>query len=249
MDVQRYLERINYSGSTAPTLDTLRAVHLAHMRAVPFENLDIPRGWRIDLDESKLFDKIVTRRRGGFCYELNGLFAALLSSLGFGVDMLAARVPSADGSLGIAFDHLALRVKLDVHWLADVGFGDSFSEPLRLAEGLEQQRDGVEYRIDPEGTDRRLLRREVDAWTPHYQFSLDSFQWSDFAGGCDYHQTSPDSPFTRRRICSLATPGGRVTLSDLKLIVTHGKERTERLLASDAEYAAALRDHFDIILD
>ena len=249
MDVQRYLERINYAGSTEPTLDTLFGLHLAHMRAVPFENLDIPRGRRIELDEARLFDKIVTRRRGGFCYELNGLFAALLSALGYEVDMLAARVPSADGSLGIPFDHLALRVKLDVPWLADVGFGDSFSEPLQLAEGLEQQRDGVEYRIDPEGTDRRLLRLEEGAWTPHYQFSLDSFQWADFSGGCEYHQTSPDSFFTRRRICSLATPGGRVTLSDMKLSITQGKDRTERLLASDAEYAAALRDHFNIILD
>jgi N-hydroxyarylamine O-acetyltransferase len=249
MDIHRYLERINYAGSTAPTLDTLRALHLAHMRTVPFENLDIPRGRRIDLDEAWLFDKIVTRRRGGFCYELNGLFAALLGSLGYGVDMLAARVPTADCGLGIPFDHMALRVRLDVPWLADVGFGDSFSEPLRLAEGLEQEQNGVTYRIVPEGTDRRLLRLEDGAWTPHYQFSLESFQWSDFSGGCEYHQTSPDSFFKRRRICSLATPSGRVTLSDMKLILSQGKDRTERLLASDAEYAAALRDYFNIILD
>ena len=249
MDTRRYLERINYAGSTAPTLDTLRALHLAHMRTVPFENLDIPRGRRIDLDGSRLFDKIVTRRRGGFCYELNGLFAALLGSLGYEVDMLAARVPTADGSLGIPFDHLALRVKLDLPWLADVGFGDSFSEPLRLTEGLEQQRDGVTFRIAPEGPERRLLRMADGAWTPHYQFALESFQWSDFSGGCEYYQTSPDSFFTRRRICSLATPGGRVTLSDTKLIITHGKDRTELLLASDAEYAVALREHFNMVLD
>jgi N-hydroxyarylamine O-acetyltransferase len=249
MDTQRYLERINYTGSTAPTLDTLQALHLAHMRAVPFENLDIPRGRRIDLEESRLFDKIVTRRRGGFCYELNDLFAALLRSLGYQVDMLAARVPRADGSLGIPFDHLTLRVRLDVPWLADVGFGDSFSAPLRLAEGLEQQRDGVTFRIAPEGTERRLLRLAEGVWTPHYQFALESFQWSDFSGGCEYHQTSPDSFFTRRRICSLATAGGRVTLSDMKLIITQDKDRTERLLASDAEYTAALRDHFQILLD
>ena len=249
MDIQRYLERINYTGSTAPTLDTLRALHLAHMCAVPFENLDIPRGRRIELDEGRLFDKIVTRRRGGFCYELNGLFAMLLSSLGYEVDRLAARVPTADGSPGIPFDHLTLRVRLDVPWLADVGFGDSFSEPLRIAEGLEQQQDGVEYRIVPVGPDRRLLRLADGAWTPHYQFALEGYQLSDFAGGCQYHQTSPDSPFTRRRICSLATPGGRVTLSDMRLIVTQGKDRTERLLASNAEYAAALRDYFNIILD
>jgi len=249
MDIQRYLERINYAGSTAPTLDTLRALHLAHMRTVPFENLDIPRGRRIELDQDRLFDKIVTRRRGGFCYELNGLFALLLGSLGYEVDILAARVPTEDGRLGIPFDHLALRVRLDVPWLADVGFGASFSEPLRLVEDQEQEQDGVAYRIVPEGTDQRLLRLEDGLWTPHYQFSLESFQWSDFAGGCEYHQTSSNSPFTGRRICSLATLGGRVTLSNMKLILTQGTDRTERLLTSDAEYSAALREHFNIVLD
>lgn len=249
MDIPAYLDRIAYIGLTAPTLATLRALHRAHMLAVPFENLDIPRKRRIELDESLLFDKIVTRRRGGFCYELNGLFAALLRSLGYELDMLAARVPSAEGSLGIPFDHLALRVHLDELWLADVGFGDSFTEPLRLVDNLEQQKNGVTYRIVPEDSDRRLLRMENDIWTPHYQFSLTNFQWSDFNGGCDYHQTSPDSFFTKRRTCSRATPGGRVTLSDMKLIITEGKLRTETLLTSDAQHATALHDYFNIILD
>ena len=249
MDIQRYLDRINYAGSTAPTLDSLCALHRTHMLTVPFENLDIHRGQRIGLDESRLFDKIVTRRRGGFCYELNGLFAALLGSLGYEVDMLAARVPSADGSLGIPFGHLALRVRLEETWLADVGFGDSFTEPLRLADDLAQRQDGTAYRIVPEGTDRRLQRLEDGAWNPQYQFALATFQLSDFAGGCEYHQTSADSVFTRRRICSLATPGGRVTLSDMKLIITEGKLRTETLLTSDAQHATALHDYFNIILD
>jgi N-hydroxyarylamine O-acetyltransferase len=249
MDVQRYLARIGYYGPTVPTLDALRALHLAHMRTVPFENLDIPRGRRIVLDEASLFDKIVLRRRGGFCYELNGLFAGLLRALGFEVKMLAARVPRSDGSLGIPFDHLALRVELEEPWLADVGFGSSFSEPLRLAKEVYQQQDGVAYRIAADGAERLLLRFDSGAWTPHYQFALEHYRLSDFAGGCDYHQTSPDSPFTSRRICSLATPEGRVTLSDLKLIVTHGTERTEQLLANENEVALALRERFGVVLD
>jgi N-hydroxyarylamine O-acetyltransferase len=249
MDSDRYLERINYGGPTDPTLDTLCALHLAHMRTVPFENLDIRRGKRIVLDEARLFDKIVTRRRGGFCYELNGLFAGLLRALGYQVDMLAARVPRADGSLGIPFDHLTLRVELDEPWLVDVGFGDSFSEPLRLAEGVEQTQDKATYRIMEDGTGRLLQREEDGAWMPQYQFGLESYRLSDFAGGCEYHQTSPDSPFTRRRVCTMAIPGGRVTLSDMKLIVRQGTDRTERLLTNENEYTAALRDHFKMVLE
>ena len=110
IDVARYLQRISYDGPTAPNAETLRRVHLAHMRSVPFENLSVRGGEPIVLDEEKLFEKIVLRRRGGFCYELNGLFAALLENLGFRVARLAGRV----GVDGIPFDHMALQVDLDV---------------------------------------------------------------------------------------------------------------------------------------
>ncbi len=132
LDVERYLQRIDYSGPTVPTLETLSALHQAHLLAVPFENLDIHLGRAIVLDEEALYDKIVERRRGGFCYELNGLFAALLRALGFRVVLLSAGVAHAGGGFGPEFDHLLLVVDLQEHWLADVGFGDSFLEPVRL---------------------------------------------------------------------------------------------------------------------
>src|SRR5437762_14222540 len=100
MHVGAYLQRINYRGSPEPNAQTLRELHRAHMLTVPFENLDIHLGRPITLGQAALFDKIVTRRRGGFCYELNGLFAALLRALGFDVTMLSARVARADGSFG-----------------------------------------------------------------------------------------------------------------------------------------------------
>src|SRR5437762_3314192 len=103
MDVNAYLKRIDYAGSTAPTLETLNALHQAHLYAVPFENLDIHLGRPIILEYDHLFDKIVTQRRGGFCYELNGMFAWLLRELGFEVSMLNARVLDGDGKLGIDF--------------------------------------------------------------------------------------------------------------------------------------------------
>ena len=248
MNITRYLQRIDYHGSREPTLETLRALHRAHLLAVPFENLNISRGWPIVLDEAALYQKIVEQRRGGFCYELNGLFASLLCALGFNVSMLAARVFNAQGELGIEFDHMTLHVQLDEPWLADVGFGDSFREPLRLNETGEQVQDGDAYRIACADDRLTLLRCEEQDWKAQYVFTLRAHSLADFAGGCHYHQTSPASPFTRRRICSRATHDGRISLSDTKLIITRHGQREERMLSSDAEYAAVLREHFGMIL-
>ncbi len=133
MDIQAYLKRINYQGGVTPTLETLRQLHHAHLHTIPFENLDIGLGRPIVLNEAALFDKIVIRRRGGFCYELNGLFAAMLRELGFDVTLLSAEVAREDGGYSPPFDHLTLMVKINgTAWLADVGFGASFLEPIPL---------------------------------------------------------------------------------------------------------------------
>jgi N-hydroxyarylamine O-acetyltransferase len=138
LEVNPYLERINYGDSTAATLDTLRAIHHAHWLGVPFENPDIARGRKIVLDQESLIRKIVHERRGSFCYELNGAFAALLRALDFSATLPSARVARDEGGEGPEFDHLCLRVDLDEPWLADVGFGESFLEPLRLQTNVEQ---------------------------------------------------------------------------------------------------------------
>lgn len=248
MDVDAYLARIHDDGPRTPDAETLRRLHVAHLRAVPFENLSIHWGEPIVLDDEALFEKIVTRRRGGFCYELNGLFAALLRELGFPVAMLSAGVARPDGSFSPEFDHMALRVDLDEPWLADVGFGDSFREPLRL-DSCEDQVEGRQaFRIDEGEDGRRILaqRGEDGEWKPVYRFSPRAYAYADYADMCRFHQTSPDSHFTRNRICSLATPDGRLTLSGTRLITTRNGEREERDLADDEEYAGALRDHFGI---
>src|SRR5262245_17464015 len=145
MDVPAYLDRINYRGPLNGDAETLRQLHLAHLRSVPFENLSIHAGEPIVLNDKALFEKIVKRRGGGFCYELNGLFSALLRSLGFKVDKLSAQVANASG-FSCDFDHMTLLVTLDERWLADVGFGESFVEPLRLDERGAQIQDGRTYR-------------------------------------------------------------------------------------------------------
>lgn len=250
MDIQAYLDRIGYRGPLAPSAETLCALQVAHLQAVPFENLSIHARQPIVLDIDALFEKVVVRRRGGFCYELNGLFASLLRALGFEVDLLSAEVARADGSFSPDFDHMTLRVTLAERWLVDVGFGDSFREPLRLAERGEQIQGDRAYQIEEDEAYLLLLQRQgADGpWTPQYRSTLQPRELLEYAEMCLYHQTSPQSHFTQKRVCSLATPDGRITLSDLRLITTRGGVRQERMLASEEEHAAALRELFGVVV-
>jgi N-hydroxyarylamine O-acetyltransferase len=248
-NVPAYLDRIAYTGPGAPTAEVLRKLHRAHMLSVPFENLDIVLGREIVCSENAFVEKIVEQRRGGFCYELNGAFASLLRAIGFKVTLLSARVSRDDGSNGPEFDHLALRVDLDEPWLADVGFGDSFLEPLELRSGAEQSQDGWTYRVVDCGNLLFMERADNDAvWKRQYSFTLTPRSLDDFAAICHYHQTSPESPFTRKGVSSMAIPEGRITVADRKLIFTRDGIREERLLSSDPEWRAALKEHFDIVL-
>lgn len=249
MDIDRYLQRINYRGSLAPTARTLCELQLAHLLAVPFENLSIHSGLPIILEDDALFDKIVVGRRGGFCYELNGLFAALLRGLGFKVAMLSAAVANDEGSFSPDFAHMTLLVTLEERWLADVGFGDSFREPLLLGYDQEQVQGERAYQIVRDGAHLVLRQRVNDAaWKDQYRFTLQPYSYSDYAEMCHYQQTSPQSHFTQTRICTRTTPEGRITLSEMRLITTVASSgRQERALANEEEYAAMLRDHFGIV--
>jgi N-hydroxyarylamine O-acetyltransferase len=245
-----YFARLNYMGPTAPTLATLRALHRQHMLTVPFENLDIHLKRPILLDDASLFDKIVTRNRGGYCYELNGLFAIALRQLGFNVSLHSAGVWNGE-RFGPHADHLCLLVHLDERWLVDVGFGDSAIEPLRLDERGEQPRGPHRtYRLDLASDNRYIMvERHADGeWHNGYRFSLQPMELFDFTYGNHYMQTSPDSHFTQKRVCSRATLQGRITLSDFNFIQTIDGQRTERQLADEGEWREVLKDHFAITL-
>ncbi len=248
MNTDAYLRRIGYRGPRDPALGTLRRLHVAHLRAVPFENLDIALGRLISLDPDAMFRKIVDRRRGGYCYELNGLFALLLRELGFHVDILSAGVAKLDGGYSPEFDHMALRVDLEEPWLADVGFGDLFLEPLRLDAGGVQEEGARSFRTDREGERHVLSMQDPgEAWKPQYRFTTNPHRIEDFEDRNQWQQTSPESHFTRNSICSRATADGRITLSGLRLIETTGSTRRERTLNEDERWAV-LRDSFHIEL-
>ncbi|NML49146.1 arylamine N-acetyltransferase [Streptomyces sp. R302] len=248
--VEHYLERIGAAWPGRADAGALRELHLRHLLAVPFENLSIHLGEDIVLDEKALVDKVVVARRGGFCYELNTAFAALLRALGYRAELLQARVLGPDGRVGIPYDHMALLVE-DAdggRWLADVGFGDHSHLPLAFDERGEQaDAAGVFVIRDVPGTDGDL--DVVRDGTPRYRLESRPRVLADFEAGAWYHRTSPESHFTRGVICSLLTEDGRASIGGRKLYRTVAGERTERELGTDEELREAYRELFGIALD
>ena len=245
--VMAYLNRAGVTASAGCDAAGLRALHRAHQLTVPFENLSIHLAELISLDEPDLIDKIVRRRRGGFCYELNGAFALLLEALGAQVSRVAARVYGKAG-LGPPFGHLALIVRPgdgSGPWLADVGFGSHSDYPLLLDARDDQDDPGGRFRLaDADAGDIDVLRDG----RPQYRIETRERSLADCVPTCWWQQTSPLSHFTRSTICSRLTPGGRVSISGRLLIQTQDGNRTEQPLDTDDAVLAAYRDHFGIVL-
>ncbi|MFZ6843011.1 arylamine N-acetyltransferase family protein [Undibacterium sp. RuTC16W] len=246
--VAQYLERIGYRGSTSLELSTLRGLHLAHMQYVPFENLDIFLSKPVSLSVDALFDKVVLKYRGGFCYELNTLFFELLTALGFQVHMLSAKVFNGS-SYGPDFDHMLLTVAVnDKQVIMDVGFGDSFREPVFLDISHSIQLDSV-YDVEQHGLNFILYRRKIGmARSPQYGFTLNTHQVLAFHTMCVFQQTSPKSHFTQKSVCSIATKYGRKTISNGRFIISGKNKRTEYIIGSESEYREILRKNFKIAL-
>lgn len=262
--IDAYLRRIGVQHPAWPTVDVLRELHLRHLQTVPFENLSIHLGEGIVLDQKQLVDKVVGRRRGGICYELNGAFGALLKALGFDVTLLSARVYGEERRLGVPYDHLVLRVRTvdGGDWLADVGFGAHSHYPLAFGARTEQVDPGGTFRVLEAGPDAAGVRgvggrREAEDLDvirdggPQYRLEVRPRVLGDFAAGAWWNSTSPKSHFTRSLVCSRVTEdGGRITLSGRNLTATAPdgtKEVSE--LATDEEVLALYRERFGIELD
>lgn len=245
MDKDLYLSRIGFEGRALPTLQCLEALSRAHLRTVPFENFDIHLGTRIRLDRPSLFRKIVRRCRGGFCYELNGLFAWLLREVGFRVDLLSSRVLRSS-SIGADFDHMALRVWCDgMPYLVDVGFGDASTLPLPLGEGASRSLRSSTYRLHKRG-DELLYEVEFSSGeTKGYELSLVSHSIWDFAAMSRHHQSSPDSWFTNARICVLHTSTGTASLIDGRF---KDGGHVVSSVRNDGDYLVMLRQRFGVDL-
>ncbi len=250
MNVHSYLARIGYTGFPDTGFETLAALQKAHLLTVPFENLDIHA--HIPIDLSRLFEKIVIRNRGGFCYELNSLFYELLKAIGFNVKMISARVYDKEKGFGPEFDHMAIIVALDgVHWLVDVGFGEFAFQPMRIETGREQKDPRGVFRIDEYDSPYKMVVKKNTAgeFVPEYIFSETERKLSEFETMCLYHQTSPESHFTQKRICSLPTDDGRITLTGNILKKTSGETVTEAGLENEDEVRRVLEEIFKIKID
>lgn len=243
-----YLRRIGCPRPDRPDAEALRSLHRAHQMKVPFENLSIHLGEPISLADADLLAKIVGGRRGGFCYELNGAFALLLSAIGFDVERVAARV-FGGGNFGPPFDHMALVVRPaddSGPWLADVGFGSHSTFPVLLEDSREQHDPAGTFQVVPAPEGDFDVRRGGE---PQYRLERRARSLEDFVPTCWWQQTAPQSHFRAGLICSLLTGNGRISLSGRTLITTSNGTRTEDELTGDGAVLAAYRDHFGIVLD
>jgi N-hydroxyarylamine O-acetyltransferase len=248
----RYLSRLGITFRPKPGLEALKELHLAHLINIPFENLDIGRGVEIRLDQERILNKIVDARRGGFCYELNGAFAWLLRRLGYKVSLLSARVFDSDSQkYGPEFDHLVLLVHLDNLYLVDVGFGDSFREPLMLPSGRVEDVSGV-YRVgvsEENGGETILQSDQGEGWRSTFCFSLQARDLDEFREMCNHNQVSQRSHFTRQSVCSIATEVGRISLTPEILTITNAREKQTSSVNSPQAYRELLAQHFGVVLD
>jgi len=258
MDIQTYLQRINYKGSVTPTATTLHDLHLAHVQIVPYENLDLHLGFPVDLKLDAIFKKIAIRKRGGICLELNYLFSWLLQELGFEVTLLAASVYNEYEQLSPEY-HIILQVKCpsdplspSTPYLADVGHGDTFFEPLRFDKlGTEQFERFRVYRIDYADSYYFLWRHKYNSgdWRKNLHISMLPTKLSELEPGCKYHETSPESWFKHNRLCSLGTPTGRIALINTYLYIYNFENwNTKYRKLNPHEYRSVLKKQFGIDL-
>jgi N-hydroxyarylamine O-acetyltransferase len=247
LDLAAYLARLRYAGPLEPDAATLTALHRAHVYAIPFENLDIQMGGAIRLDLASLQAKLVARRRGGYCFEQNTLFAAALRAIGFAPLTCEARV--RQGVSGVRpRTHMALLVGADGEsWLADVGFGgDGLLEPLRLT-GAPAVQAGFGYRIAEEGPTRVLQRESEGRWEDLYAFLPEPVPAIDLEVGNWFTSTHPGSPFVRNVTAQRLTAEARHVLRNLTYTIT-SVETVERRDIARSELIPLLRDVFDLDL-
>lgn len=250
LDVAAYLERVGAVADHSPTGDTLRALHRAHVLAIPFENVDVALGRPPRLDVESLQDKLIRRARGGYCYEHTLLFAALLERLGYTVTGLAGRVRNGR-DVHRPRSHAALRVDVDGQsWLADVGFGGERPlEPIPLVDGTVRRQGNWTFRVDALGDGGWLLRsRRPDGWFDLYSVDLATHYPGDYAVQNHYTATHPDSPFVSQLVAQRTTLDARYALRGTELRITRADGGSEQREVANHEVIDMLREIFGIDL-
>ncbi len=251
-DTQAYLAHIGYTGSTDPSLQTLTALQRRHMQAVPFENLDVFVGRPLDLSPQALFDKVVRKRRGGYCFELNTLYAELLRSLGFAPIPVLARVRLHNPAQSTPRTHLTHLVEVaGTVYLTDVGFGGMTSRIPLPIEGRGAVDDGEgRVRVTDHQAGEYLLEREKDGgWIQQYSFEIREAIPADIRVNNHFTETHPDSHFVGERFVGRFTEKGRIGLHENQFIERIGQQVVKTQEISDGDWADFVAERFDLIPD
>ena len=249
-DIDAYLQRINYEGEKTPTVDTLKSIHHAQLYTIPFENFDIQLGRAINLDPEAIFEKLVQKKRGGYCFELNGIFLMALKTLGFDVRALLGRVHITGTPTGRGHQIELVTIN-GRQWIADVGFGgDTPRAPIPLELNQPTIHGGQKIRLVDAGHFGIMLQTEKDdEWIDLYSFDLSHVFPADIDYGNHFTSTHPSSLFVFARVAALPVENGVFTLfnNTLKKVVA-GREIVQELAEGQA-YLDALKNRFGIELD
>lgn len=250
-NISDYLKRIKYEGKTDISYETLYNLHVGHTLSIPFENLNVYYRKPIFLDRESLYKKIVENRRGGYCFEMNGLFSFILKELGFKVTDLLARV-SVDENVYSAKTHQVLMVEIgEKRWLVDVGFGrNGITAPLLLEEGIDQSQFNDIYRVIKDPKFGYVLQEKIDnKYVSMYAFTLDQCYPADYIMSNHFTSSFPDSLFLKTQFCTMPTKEGRITLTGEHFKIIKNGQVSEKKIFNDAEFNELLKKYFDVDLD
>ena len=240
-----YLKRVGFTGTALPDLATLTRIQHGHMLNIPYENLDVQLGHPVGFDIDAQLTKLVDQHRGGWCYEMNGVFSWALTQIGFNVTRLAGAVRRdllGDAQIG---NHLVLRVDLDQPYLADVGFGDCPLAPVPLRSHAFTH-GFLDMRMEDLGGQWWRLHSHARASAPSFDFSLDEALTRELAPSCSRLQTEPGSPFVQNLVCMRHAPGRLLQLRGKVLSVLRDGHTGRRELATADELCSVLRDLFGL---
>lgn len=247
MNLSAYLERINIFKDVSTNIEDLKLIQKQHLLTVPFENLDIHLYNHINLSQEKLFDKIVYKKRGGICYELNYLLSTILKQIGFQIVLLGGKVLSENGTF---HDHLFIKVDINGdEFLVDVGFGDNFMEPLEFI--CDEQQNDLKGLFKIKKIDKstyKLLKKSNNQWKLEYIFEDEEKNIEEFDYRVKFFVHSDESIFKKNVFCSIEKEVGRLSLKKDKFIITEGEYKREINLDYPEKYFEILKSEFSISL-
>lgn len=251
LDLDAYMRRVGHDGDTAPTAQTLAALHRAHLAAIPFENLDVVLGRGIAVDLDSVQAKLVERRRGGYCYEHGVLFAAVLERLGYTVERMLARVGGEELERPRAPTHMTLRVATGgERWLADVGFGSGLLRPLPFDEGGPHAQGGWTFALASTGSRSWALRElRGGEWVTRYGFDEQRLHAADVVMANHFTSTFERSPFVGKPVVTRRDEDSIRSLVDRRLALERPDGTLDERDVADDEIGALLRETFGIPLN